>query len=113
MQKSLEAAVIKYQQNEKDYTQVIKQMEQEKLMKKEQSVKLREQELQREMQIRQQEANRPIEELILSAVTKVAEEKKMDYIIEKTQAIYVGGGKDLTNEVIQVLLKLEKELIER
>ena len=113
MQKSLESAAIKYQQNEKNYSQVIKQMEQEKLQKKQQALQTREQELQRELQIRQQDANRPIEELILNAVTKVAEANKMDYIIEKSQAIYVGGGADLTKEVIKELLKLEKELLEK
>ena len=37
MNKSLEAAYIRYQQNEKDMTPVIQQMEQEKLQKKQQA----------------------------------------------------------------------------
>jgi Skp family chaperone for outer membrane proteins len=39
----------------------------------------------------------------------VAERKKMNYIIDESQAIYFKGGTDLTNEVMIELLRLDAE----
>jgi outer membrane protein len=111
MNKSFEAAYIRYQQNEKDWSPVIQKMEQEKLMKKQQALETRQQELEQQMQIYGQELNKPILELVQSAVNNVAESKKIQYVLDETVTLYFQGGLDITNEVMSELLKLEAELM--
>ena len=111
MNKSFEAAYIRYQQNEKDWSPVIQKMEQEKLMKKQQALETRQQELEQQMQIYGQELNKPILELVQSAVNNVAERKKISYVLDETVTLYFQGGMDITNEVMSELLKLEAELM--
>jgi outer membrane protein len=111
MNKSFEAAYIRYQQNEKDWSPVIQKMEQEKLMKKQQALETRQQELEQQMQIYGQELNKPILELVQSAVNNVAESKKISYVLDETVTLYFQGGMDITNEVMSELLKLEAEMM--
>ena len=111
MNKSLEAAYVRYQQNEKDWSPVIKQMEEEKLQKKQVALQTRQQELEQQMQIYGQELNKPILELVQTAVNNVAESKKLSYVLDETVTLYFKGGIDITNEVMTELLKLEKELL--
>lgn len=111
MNKSFEAAYIRYQQNEKDWSPVIQKMEQEKLMKKQQALETRQQELEQQMQIYGQELNKPILELVQSAVNNVAESKKISYVLDETVTLYFQGGIDITNEVMSELLKLEAEMM--
>ncbi len=111
MNKSFEAAVMRYQQNEKDWSPVIKQMEEEKLQKKQLALQTRQQELEQQMQIYGQELNKPILELVQTAVNNVAESKKLSYVLDETVTLYFKGGIDITNEVMAELLKLEKELL--
>ena len=111
MNKSFEAAYIRYQQNEKDWSPVIQKMEQEKLMKKQQALETRQQELEQQMQIYGQELNKPILELVQTAVNNVAESKKLSYVLDETVTLYFQGGMDITNEVMSELLKLEAELM--
>jgi outer membrane protein len=111
MNKSFETAVMRYQQNEKDWSPVIKQMEEEKLQKKQLALQTRQQELEQQMQIYGQELNKPILELVQSAVNNVAESKKISYVLDETVTLYFKGGMDITNEVMTELLKLEKELM--
>ena len=91
MNKSFEAAYIRYQQNEKDMTPVIQQMEQEKLQKKQQALQTRQQELEQQMQIYGQELNKPILELVQTAVNNVAESKKISYVLDETVTLYFKG----------------------
>ena len=111
MNKSFEAAVMRYQQNEKDWSPVIKQMEEEKLQKKQVALQTRQQELEQQMQIYGQELNKPILELVQTAVNNIAESKKLSYVLDETVTLYFKGGIDITNEVLTELLKLEKELL--
>lgn len=111
MNKSFEAAYMRYQQNEKDMTPVIQQMEQEKLQKKQQALQTRQSELEQQMQIYGQELNRPILELVQAAVNNVAESMKVSYVLDETVTLYFQGGTDITKEVMAELLKLEAELM--
>lgn len=111
MNKSFEAAYMRYQQNEKDMTPVIQQMEQEKLQKKQQALQTRQSELEQQMQIYGQELNRPILELVQAAVNNVAESMKVSYVLDETVTLYFQGGTDITKEVMTELLKLEAELM--
>ena len=111
MNKSLEAAVMRYQQNEKDWSPVIKQMEEEKIQKKQRALQTRQQELEQQIQIYAQELNKPVLELISTAINNVAESKKLSYVLDESVTAYYKGGIDITNEVMTELLKLEKELL--
>ena len=86
-------------------------MDQEKLMMKLQAFDTRQQELEQQMQIYGQELNKPILELVQSAVNNVAESKKIHYVLDETVTLYFQGGLDITNEVMSELLKLEAELM--
>ena len=111
MNKSFETAYMRYQQGSADMSPVIKKMEEEKLMKKQQALETRQQELEQQMQIYGQELNRPILELVQSAVNNVAETKKISYVLDETVTLYFKGGIDITSDVMIELLKLEKELM--
>jgi outer membrane protein len=107
MKKDFEASYMKFEQGKADMSPVIQNLESEKLAKKQQGLEIRQQELEREFQIRQQEENRPIQALITEAVANIAKSNKLSYVLDKNQAIYSGGGIDITSDVISELLKLE------
>ena len=113
MQKSFETAYVRYQQGQADMSPVIKKMEEEKLMKKQQALETRQQELEQQMQIYGQELNRPILELVQAAVNNVALKEKISYVLDETVTLYFkgNGAVDLTNKVMIELLKLEAELM--
>jgi outer membrane protein len=110
MNKAFESAYLRYQQNEKDWSPVIQKMEQEKLMKKQQALETRQVELEQQMQIYGQELNKPILDLVQTAVNNIAESKKLSYVLDETVTLYFKGGIDLTQEVMMELLKLEAAL---
>jgi outer membrane protein len=110
MNKAFESAYLRYQQNEKDWSPVIQKMEQEKLMKKQQALETRQVELEQQMQIYGQELNKPILDLVQTAVNNIAESKKLSYVLDETVTLYFQGGIDLTQEVMTELLKLEAAL---
>lgn len=110
MNKAFESAYLRYQQNEKDWSPVIQKMEQEKLMKKQQALETRQVELEQQMQIYGQELNKPILDLVQTAVNNIAESKKLSYVLDETVTLYFQGGIDLTKEVMTELLKLEAAL---
>jgi Skp family chaperone for outer membrane proteins len=85
-------------------------MEQEKLMKKQQALETRQVELEQQMQIYGQELNKPILDLVQTAVNNIAESKKLSYVLDETVTLYFQGGIDLTQEVMTELLKLEAAL---
>ena len=111
MNKAFETAYLRYQQNEKDWSPVIQKMEQDKLMKKQQGLETRQVELEQQMQIYGQELNKPILDLVQSAVNNVAKANKVSYVLDETVTLYFAGGIDLTKEVMTELLKLEAVLL--
>ena len=110
MNKAFESAYLRYQQNEKDWSPVIQKMEQEKLMKKQQGLETRQTELEQQMQIYGQELNKPILDLVQTAVNNIAESKKVSYVLDETVTLYSKGGIDMTKEVMTELLRLEAAL---
>ena len=110
MNKAFESSYLRYQQNEKDWSPVIQKMEQEKLMKKQQGLETRQTELEQQMQIYGQELNKPILDLVQTAVNNIAESKKVSYVLDETVTLYSKGGIDMTKEVMTELLRLEAAL---
>lgn len=109
MQKSFEAAYQAYLLKEKDLSPMMQQIEKEKLMKKQQAIEERQEQLERELQIYSDELNRPILDRVQKAVEIVADRKKLSYVIDEGSTLYFKGGIDCTAEVIVELLKLDAE----
>lgn len=113
MQKDLESAYMKYEQNAAGMSPVIQKIEQEKIMKKEQSLQDRQGSLQQEMQIYSQELNKPILERVQKSVDIVAERRKLNYVIDESVTLYFKGGTDITQEVMVELLRMDAEAMKK
>jgi outer membrane protein len=109
MQADLEKSYSDYDVKKNGMSPVIQKIEEEKIMRKQQSLQDREQSLNREMQAVSQDLNTPILDRIQRAVKIVAERKKLTYVIDETTTLYFAGGIDLTPEVMIELLRLDKE----
>jgi outer membrane protein len=109
MEADFNAALAKYEQNRPNMSPVIQKIEEEKLMKKNQSIQEREQSLTQEMQIYSQELNKPILDRVQKSVELVAERKKLNYVIDETVTLYFKGGTDITQEVLVELLRMDAE----
>jgi len=109
MQKGFEAQVAKFREKEKDLSPVMLQMEQEKLMKKQQAIEDRQEELEQQLQVYSEELNKPILERVQKAVEIVSDRKKLNYVIDESVTLYFKGGIDCTSEVMTELLKLDAE----
>lgn len=109
LEEDLKKAIEDYKIKEPGLAPVMKQIEEQKLQKKEKVLMEREQELNYEMQAISQSLNGPILERIQEAVKIVADRKKISYVIDETTTLYFDGGIDLTAEVLVELLKLDAE----
>lgn len=109
MEADFNAALAKYEKERPNMSPVIIKIEEEKLMRKQQSLQDREQSLNTEMQAYSQELNRPILERLQKAVEIVSERKKLNYVIDETSTLYFKGGTDITAEVAAELLRLDTE----
>ena len=109
MEDDLNAAVAKYEKDSPNMAPILKKIEEDKLMKKNQALQEREQSLNQEMQAYSQELNKPILERVQKAVEIVADRKKINYVIDETVTLYFKGGTDLTPEVLTELLRLDAE----
>ncbi len=102
-------AYNKYLAEREKLSPVMRQYEEERLQKKQQELQTVEQDLQQRMSIMSNDLNAPILKRMQRAVDIVAERRKLNYIIDESQAIYFKGGLDLTNEVMIELLRLDAE----
>ena len=111
MQKAAEALYAKFIEKEKDMSPLIKKMEEEKIMKKQQDIEARQNELEQGLQAYNEELNKPILDKIQKAIEIVADRKKLSYVIDESAALYFKGGIDCTAEAIIEVLKLDAEAI--
>jgi outer membrane protein len=109
MEMDFEKGYAKYQKELPTMSPVIQKIEEEKLMRKQQSIQDREQSLNREMQAVSQDLNTPILDRVQRAVKLVADRKKLSYVIDETVTLYFAGGIDITAEVLADLLRMDKE----
>lgn len=113
MQKAAEAAYAKFIEKEKDMSPLIKKMEEEKIMKKQQDIEARQNELEQGLQAYNEELNKPILDRIQKAIEIVADRKKLSYVIDQTATLYFKGGIDCTAEAIIEVVKLDNEAIKK
>jgi outer membrane protein len=113
MEADLQKTYQAYMQKGQTLSEVLKQYEEERIQKKQQALQAREQELQQQMSALSSELNAPILKRLQKAVDIVADRKKINYVIDESQALYFKGGTDLTSEVLVELLKLDAEAIKK
>lgn len=113
MQKAFEVAYAKFLEKEKDMSPVLRQMEEDKLRKRQQDIETRQSELEQQMQVYNEELNKPILDRIQKSVEIIAERKKLNYIIDESVTLYFKGGIDCTPEVMIELLKLDAESMKK
>lgn len=92
---------------------VARQVEEEKIQRKQAALQQREQEVQQELSNKAAAMNEPILERVKKAVEIVSDRKKINYVINEEATLYFKGGMDITNEVITELLKLDAEAMKK
>ncbi|MFT5777088.1 MAG: outer membrane protein [Crocinitomicaceae bacterium] len=106
MEADLNEGIAIFQKNQPNMSPVIMKIEQEKLEKKRQALIDRDEAFQQELQAYSQELNVPILQMVQKAVQTVSDRNKLDYVLDAT-SVLIANGKDITNEVITELLKLD------
>jgi Skp family chaperone for outer membrane proteins len=87
---------------------MIKENEQNKLMRMQQNLETRQTELEQELKSYSEQLNQPILDRVQKAIELVAERKKLSYVLDQSaMTMYYKGGMDITNEVITELLILD------
>lgn len=109
LETELQKMYEKYQKEGKGLSDVMRQYEEERIQKKQQALQGREQELQQQMSMMSTELNAPILKRLQKSVEIVADRKKINYVIDESQALYSKGGTDLTSEVMTELLRIDAE----
>ncbi len=105
-QQKLQSDYQKLQQNKATMSPTAYKFEEDRLMKKSQEFQTRQQELDQQIQILNQDLNAPILEKVQKAVKAVCEKQKIDYVIDQSSLLY-SNGTDITNLVIKEVLKME------
>lgn len=108
MEADLNKSIQIYQGKVNSLSPVMKSIEEEKLQKKQAALVQRDESFQQELQAYSQELNIPILKMVQEAVETVAAKNKLDYVLDAT-TILVANGKDITDEVITELLRLDAE----
>jgi outer membrane protein len=110
MQKSFESAYKIFIEKDKagEMPPMIKENEQNKLMRMQQNLETRQTELEQELKSYSEQLNQPILDRVQKAIELVAERKKLSYVLDQSSmTMYYKGGMDITNEVITELLILD------
>lgn len=95
-----------YKQQAEGMSPVRRQLEEEKLAKKEQAINERQQTIQRDIEAYSRELNAPIVEKLQKAIKNVADRGGYNYVVDITM-VMIHNGPDLTKDVITEVLKLE------
>lgn len=110
MNAAIEKTYAEYMKTREGMSAVNREYEEGRIMKLQQNLEARQQELEASFQQLNQQMFKPIDERLRKAVDNVATRNKIGYVIEESNAWFTKGGQDITNEVITELLKMEAEL---
>lgn len=108
LQKEFEANYMEYQANKANMLPTVREYQEKKLMGDEEHLQQQSQELQDFLMKTRDQLNAPLQDRIIRAINTVSEKLKLAYVFDKTTAIYSAGGRDITNEVVAELLRLDK-----
>lgn len=107
MEADLEKAITNFRAKEKDMAPVVRDLEEKKLMQKDQAIQEKQQSLQYDLQRIAQELQAPILNKVQAAVNNVAKANKYDYVIDQSMMLYFNEVHDLTDKVRTELMKTE------
>lgn len=113
MEEDLQKVYKTYTEKADAMPPVARQVEEEKIQRKQAALQQREQEIQQDLQNKAAAMNEPILERVKKAVEIVSDRKKINYVINEEATLYFKGGMDITNEVIVELLKLDAEAMKK
>lgn len=107
MQVELQTAAEAYQAKAPDLIRSQREYEEKKLMEFQERIESTNQSLKDFLIQTSNDLNAPLQDRIKRAIDIVAVQMKFAYVIDATAAIYSGGGQDITEAVIKVLLELD------
>lgn len=114
MQKAFESAYKIWIDGQASMPPMIKENEQNKLMRMQQNLETRQAELEQELKVYSEQLNQPILDRVQKAIEIVAERKKLNYVLDQSSmTMYYKGGMDITGEVITELLILDATAIKK
>ncbi|MEY3591827.1 MAG: hypothetical protein RLZZ38_796 [Bacteroidota bacterium] len=96
-----------YMTNKDKMSEVERQIQESKLMQKQQMLEATQTSLEEGLQLMSEELNAPILDRVQKSIEIVSERKKLNYVIDVSATMYSKGGMDITNEVIVELLILD------
>lgn len=96
-----------YITNKDKMSEVERQIQESKLMQKQQMLEATQTSLEEGLQLMSEELNAPILDRVQKSIEIVSERKKLNYVIDVSATMYSKGGMDITNEVIVELLILD------
>jgi outer membrane protein len=96
-----------YMTNKDKMSEVERQIQESKLMQKQQMLEATQKSLEEGLQLMSEELNAPILERVQKSIEIISERKKLNYVIDVSATMYSKGGMDITNEVIVELLILD------
>ena len=109
MDAAIQKAYADYMAKREGMSPAIREYEEGRITKMQQALEGRQQELDQQFQMLNQEMFKPITERVKKAVEIVSERKKLNYVIEESNTWYYKGGMDITAEVVVELLRLDAE----
>lgn len=107
MEANLNKAIQNFREKEKDMAPVVRDLEEKKLMQKDQEIQTKQQSLQQDLQRIAQELNQPILEMVQKAVDNVAKANKYDYVVDQSMLLYFNEMHDITDKVGAELEKID------
>jgi outer membrane protein len=116
--KDFQTSQEKFEANSANLSPTMKKAKQSELQLKYENLQIIFQEMELEMQQEALKMQEPIFNLVKSAVKKVADQKKVDLVLNSNQqsnsgVLFASEAINITNEVAVELLKLEKEYINK
>ncbi len=101
-------AMVEYYQKHPEWSQLVKQSYENQMRELQGRISSREQSIDRELQAYSADVNKKSLETVKTAVGNVSKLRKLTYVIDKSVLLYSDGGEDITADVINEVLKLDK-----
>lgn len=98
-----------FTEGEKDMIPAVREHERNELIAMQQRLEASQQVAREYLAKVSADLNAPLESRIKAAIKEVAKTKKLSYVIDASTLLYTEGGKDITNDVVVILLRMDKE----
>jgi len=108
-QMEFEERAQKFTEEEKGLIPAVREHERKKLIEMQQKLESSQQVAREYLAKVSADLNAPLEARIKEAIREVSRSKKLSYVVDASTVLFAEGGEDITNAVIVVLLRLDKE----